>query len=61
MQAEAERLMWEIKEVERQWRELEEVEVERLMWEMERLEEEKWVEQRHAATLRGSERVVEWR
>ena len=54
-------MMWEIKEVERQWRELEEVEVERLTWEKERLEEEKWAEQRHAATLRGSKRAVERR
>ena len=59
--AEAERLMWEIEEAERQWRELEEAEVERLTWEKEKLEEEKRAEQRRAATLRGSERVVEWR
>ena len=59
--AEAERLMWEIEEVERQWRELEEAEIERVMWEKEKLEEEKWVEQWHVATLHGSERAVERR
>ena len=59
--AEVERLMWEIKEVERQQRELEEAEVERLTWEKERLEEEKWVEQRHAVALHGSERAAERR
>ena len=55
---EVERLTWEIKEVERQRRELEEAEVERLTWEKERLEEEKRVEQWRAAVLRGLERVA---
>ena len=39
-QAEVERLRWEIEEVEREWRELEEVEPEQLTWEKEQLEEE---------------------
>ena len=60
MRVEVERLTQEIEEVERQQRELEEVEAERLTWEKERLEEEKRVEQRRVATLRGSERVAEW-
>ena len=47
--------------MERQWRELEEVEVERLTWEKEKLEEEKRMEQQHVATLRGSEKAVERR
>ena len=59
--AEAERLMWDIEEAERQRRELEEAEVERLMWEKEKLEEEKRAEQRHTAMLQGSERAAEWR
>ena len=58
---EVEHLTKDIKEAEKKWRELEEVEVERLMWEKERLEEEKRVEQRRAAALHGSERAVEWR
>ena len=58
---EVERLMWEIEEAERQWRELEEAEIERLTREKEKLEEEKRVEQRHAAALCGSEKAVEWR
>ena len=58
--AEVERLMWEIEEAERKWRELEEAEVERLMWEKERLEEKR-VEQWHIAALHGSERAVERR
>ena len=37
---EAERLRWEFKEAEREWREIEEVEVERLTREKEKLEEE---------------------
>ena len=61
MQAEVERLTWEIEEVERQRRELEEAEVERLTWEKERLEKEKQVEQRHTVALCGSERAAEWR
>ena len=56
---EAERLMWEIEEAEKQWRELEEAEVERLMQEKERLEEEKQAEQWHAVTFCGSERAAE--
>ena len=59
--AEVEHLTKEIEEAERKWRELEEAEVERLMWEKERLEEEKRVEQQHAAVLHGSERAAEWR
>ena len=59
--AEAERLTWEIKEAERQRRELEEVELEWLTQEKERLEEEKRVEQQCTAALHGSERVVEQR
>ena len=43
--AEAESLTKEIEEVEKKWRELEEVEVERLTQEKERLEEENRVEQ----------------
>ena len=54
-------MTWEIKEAERQWRELEEAEVERLTQEKERLEEEKRAEQQQAAALRGSERAAEWR
>ena len=61
VQAEVERLTWEIEEVERQWRELEEVEIERLMQEKEKLEEEKWVEQWCAAALHGLEKAAEWR
>ena len=61
MRAEAERLAWEIKETEKQRRELEEVEVERLTWEKERLEEEKQVEQQHTVALCVSERAAEWR
>ena len=60
-QAEVERLRWEIEEVEREWRELEEVEPEQLTWEKEQLEEERRVEQQHAAALCGSERVAEQR
>ena len=37
------------------------MEIERLMQEKEKLEEEKRVEQRHAAALHGSEKVAEWR
>ena len=59
--AEVERLRWEIEEVEREWRELEEAEVERLTWEKEKLEEENRAEQRHAAALHESERAAEWR
>ena len=58
---EVERLRREIKEVEREWRELEEVEVERLTREKEKLEEENRVEQWCAAALRGLERVAEQR
>ena len=61
MRAEAEHLTKEIEEVERKQRELKEAELERLMQEKERLEEEKRVEQQRMATLRGSERAVEWR
>ena len=53
------RLMKEIEEAERKQRELEEAELERLMWEKEKLEEEKRVEQQHAAALCGLERVAE--
>ena len=59
--AEAERLTKEIEEVESKWRELEEAELGRLMQEKEKLEEEKRVEQQHAAALHGSERAAEWR
>ena len=59
--AEVERLTREIKEAERQWRELEEAEVERLTWEKEKLEEEKRVEQWRAVALRGLEKLVEQR
>ena len=61
MRTEAERLMWEIEEAERQWRELKEAELERLMREKERLEEEKRVEKWCAAVLHGSERAAERR
>ena len=60
VRVEVECLTREIKEVEKKWRELEEVEVERLMQEKERLEEEKRVEQWCAAALHGSERAAEW-
>ena len=58
--AEVERLRWEIEEVEREQRELEEAEVERLTWEKEKLEEESRAEQQHTAALHGSERAAEW-
>ena len=61
VQVEAECLTKEIKEAERKWRELEEVELGRLTWEKEKLEEEKRVEQQCTAVLRGSERAAEQR
>ena len=49
------RLRQEIKEAEREQRELEEAELGQLTWEKEQLEEEKRVEQQHAAVLHGLE------
>ena len=60
VQAEADRLRWEIKEAERERKELEEAEVERLTWEKEKLEEENRAGQWCAAALHGSERAAEW-
>ena len=59
--AEVDRLRQEIKEAEREWKELEEAEVERLTQEKEKLEEENRVEQQCAVALHGLERVAEWR
>ena len=53
VQAEVERLRWEIEEVEREQRELEEAEVERLTWEKEKLEEENRAEQQCCVGQRG--------
>ena len=61
VRVEAERLTREIEEAERKRKELEEAELEQLTQEKERLEEEKRAEQQHAAALRGSEKVAEWR
>ena len=58
---EVEHLTKVIKEAERKRRELEGVELERLTQEKEKLEEEKRVEQQHAAALCRLERAAEWR
>ena len=56
LQAEVERLMWEIEEVERKRRELEEVEVRRLAQEKDCLEVEKRIEEQCRAQLHGVEK-----
>ena len=61
VEAEAERLRWEIKEAEREQRELKEAELGWLTLEKERLEEEVCVEQQHVEVLHGSERGAERR
>ena len=53
VQAEVERLRWEIEEVEREQRELKEAEVERLTREKEKLEEENRAEQQCCVGRRG--------
>ena len=60
VQAEVERMRWEIEEVEREQRELEEAEVERLTQEKEKLEEENRAEQQCCVGRRGQWSGGEW-
>lgn len=50
-----------MEEVERKWKELEEVEIKRLQEEKEGLKREKRAEDQHVVELRIGERAEEWR